>query len=49
MIGKCPACKKILIKDILKYVSNYPNEVTMCCCYCGATFDIDSVEREVLE
>ena len=34
----CPSCKKMIVKDIERYLKKYPDENWMACPYCGFHF-----------
>jgi len=43
----CKGCKKIIIKDIGKYLKEYPNENWIQCCYCSNHILVEDIKKEV--
>lgn len=44
---KCPHCKRIIIKDIDKYLKKYPEEKWVQCPYCGIHIEVIKILNEV--
>ena len=43
----CPYCKKIIVKEIEKYLKKYPEEKWMACPYCGFHFLLEKIKGEL--
>jgi len=40
----CPYCKKVIIKDIIRYLNRYPEEKWIQCPYCGMYISLDKIK-----
>lgn len=43
----CKKCKKIIIKDIEKYLKDYPDEKYIQCPYCGRYILVENIKMDV--
>ena len=43
----CKKCKKMIIKDINKYLEDYPKENYIQCCYCFRFIFVKDIKKEV--
>ena len=43
----CTKCKRIIIKDINKYLKKYPEEEWVQCPYCGYHIEMEKIKEDL--